>query len=77
MIGLDVFNEKYGVCHADELFLMFKMAALPINGVHTDDDRRTSEHLIRLWTNFAKHHDPTPEGSEVKWEGYVLQRLRM
>jgi len=65
-LGLEIFPSRDGVCHADELFMMFKPHAIPVPLVRSDDDRRVSECLLDTWTNFATHHDPTPSSREWK-----------
>ena len=47
------FNVFIGVCHADELFLMFTAGYLP--RISTADDIKVSETLLDLWTSFAKN----------------------
>ena len=41
-----------GVCHADELFLMFKTTLFPQS--FSDEDLRVSKTFIDLWTSFAE-----------------------
>jgi len=60
-LGFDFFKTCCGVCHADELFMMFKAHALPTSLLKSDDDKKVSENLINMWTNFATHHNPTPK----------------
>ena len=31
----------------------------------TDEDKKVSAAMVRMWTDFAKHGDPTPQGD--KW----------
>jgi hypothetical protein len=38
-IGLDPFPSRDGVCHGDEMFLMFKAHALPVSTVRSEADR--------------------------------------
>lgn len=63
--GFDLFKSSAGVCHGDELFMMFKANALPISTLRSDDDKRVSQNLINMWTDFATHHNPTP--NENSW----------
>ncbi|XP_045467758.1 juvenile hormone esterase-like [Harmonia axyridis] len=50
-------REVKGACHGDELIYLF---------YHSDEispsesDLVTRERLVRMWTNFAKYHNPTP-----------------
>ena len=49
-----------GVCHADDLFYLWKPLfgyEIPLFG----EDISVSEILINAWTNFAKHGNPTPD----------------
>jgi len=61
IFGFDLFKSSDGVCHGDELFMMFKAHALPTSFLKSDDDKRVSEDLINMWTDFATHHNPTPK----------------
>ena len=46
--------------HGDEVFLMFK-SDIPYDTMYTEGDRAVGAAMIRMWTSFAKHSDPTPE----------------
>ena len=48
-------------CHADEILLLFKVHKIPINGVYTEDDEKTSAKLLEMWTDFVKTSNPTPK----------------
>jgi len=62
------FKSGDGVCHGDELFMMFKGSLLP-NTIFSQQDVRVRRSLIEKWTNFAVHHNPTPEdGSWIKFD---------
>lgn len=65
-LGLDLFPSRDGVCHADELFMMFKAHALPVDLVRSVDDKRVSKSLVDMWTDFAIHHNPTPQDGAWK-----------
>lgn len=52
--GLD-----FGVSFSDDLFFLFH-GLNRVNALRTEDDRQTSETMVKLWTNFAKYGDPTP-----------------
>jgi hypothetical protein len=41
LLGFNILNNGYGVCHADELFIMFKSNKLPVETVFTDLDKAT------------------------------------
>ena len=54
--------------------MLFKARGLPLETVYTDEDKVISKNMLKLWTNFAKTGNPTPnpEESEVVWEKYVF-----
>ncbi|XP_060516459.1 pyrethroid hydrolase Ces2e-like isoform X2 [Cylas formicarius] len=49
------------VAHADELAYLFKISTFPIT---TDADLLTRQRMVRLWANFAKTLNPTPDQSD-------------
>jgi carboxylesterase type B len=65
-----LYTPEYGVCHGDELFMLFKANSLPLKTVYTAEDISTSENMLRMWTDFAKTGNPTPdlEAGSVLWE---------
>jgi len=63
---LGMFKSTSGVCHADELFMMFKGKMIPDVAV-TEQDRRVRKTLVNMWVNFATDHNPTPDGSWKKF----------
>ncbi|XP_073973703.1 venom carboxylesterase-6-like [Rhodnius prolixus] len=57
-----------GVCHADDLFIMFNFKEqFPKT---KPDEEQVSRTMVRLWTNFAKYQKPTTEEDEVEWPRY-------
>ena len=76
LVGLDMFSagehKLGGVCHGDELFLLFRPHLLPYDAVHTDADEEASANLVELWTNFAATGKPTPNGAKVRWDRSVV-----
>lgn len=60
-----------GVCHTDDLFYLFESQILPTN--ETDKENRSvlmRRNMCRMWTNFAKYGNPTPETDTslpIKW----------
>ena len=72
LFGLSLFQTKSGVCHADELFLMFKPSAFPVNLLRDWRHRKVSQNLIQMWTDFATHHDPTPINKH--WTKYITHQ---
>ncbi|XP_058121660.1 carboxylic ester hydrolase-like [Anopheles ziemanni] len=69
-----------GVCHGDDVFYMFHSAlncgALPEDA----DENRVRQWIVKLWTNFARHGNPTPAARDVElptWEPVAVgQRER-
>jgi len=41
-------------------------------GLVTDRDKKTSQNILRYWTNFAKTGHPTPSGSNEKFLWYPV-----
>jgi carboxylesterase type B len=66
-VGLNLFPPTEGVCHFDEMFLLFKQHLIPVDGVFTDDDKSTSRNLLKIWTDFAKTGNPTPDPNGIHW----------
>ncbi|CAG9577495.1 unnamed protein product [Danaus chrysippus] len=59
---------NYGASHADELSYLFDHTL--IKEKPSDDDQLIIDRMTKLWTNFAKYGDPTPEVTEllpIKW----------
>lgn len=67
------------VGHADDVAYLFNISSFPIE---TDSDFLARRRLVKLWTNFAKTQNPTPddETSEilenVKWEVTTPDNVR-
>ncbi|XP_071439111.1 esterase E4-like [Hetaerina americana] len=62
-----------GVFHADELPYMFASKMFPKEMKPGTPQEKTSERLIKMWTNFASEGNPTPEVTETlttTWEPY-------
>ncbi|XP_068619891.1 juvenile hormone esterase-like [Battus philenor] len=57
----------YGICHADELMHLFPISFL--SKPFSEEDRKISELIITLWTNFATTGNPnSPVKVPLKWE---------
>uniref|UniRef100_A0A8D8MGT3 carboxylesterase n=1 Tax=Culex pipiens TaxID=7175 RepID=A0A8D8MGT3_CULPI len=62
-----------GACHSDDIFYLFNSKMLPNLRIDSEEYRIRSI-MIRMWTNFAKYGDPTPELDadddllSVKWK---------
>ena len=63
----DPFNSKLGVCHFDEVVMLFKPFVIPISTVFTEEDEIVSRSLVQMWTDFVVHGDPTPKESQGMW----------
>lgn len=62
-------EESLGVCHADELALLFPAGKVLFpTGVYTKKDILLREAMVAMWVNFATYGNPTPSGSTFKWE---------
>ncbi|KAF5307860.1 hypothetical protein FQR65_LT06592 [Abscondita terminalis] len=53
-------SKKNGVCHKDELLYLFRNNIDFPNYTPSESDRKISDLLITLWTNFATYGNPTP-----------------
>ncbi|XP_045777028.1 uncharacterized protein LOC123875319 [Maniola jurtina] len=51
---------KWGAAHSDELAYLFPDKGRDLNG----DDGTVQGNLVRLWTNFVKHLNPTPANAK-------------
>jgi len=56
-----LYPPEFGVAHVDELYMIFKPNGLPLETVFTAEDKITSQNMLKLWTNFAKTGNPTPD----------------
>ena len=45
-------SSEYGVCHADEIFLLFGGA---LSSIWPSEDNEVSKNMVQWWTDFAKH----------------------
>ena len=55
-------DQMKGACHADDVFYLF--GGELVDKVHIEENSREwkmRKTLCKLWTNFAKFHDPTPD----------------
>lgn len=56
-------NQYPGVAHADDLFYLFNVFFTPKIVVGSQEDKHVQK-FVKLWTNFAKYGNPTPEIDE-------------
>ena len=61
---------RLGAAHADESLYLFSQAPAMVDWLPRDQDKDISRKMVRLWTNFAKNHDPNepPPGGEAEWQ---------
>ncbi|XP_022828109.1 liver carboxylesterase B-1-like [Spodoptera litura] len=76
LMGLEAVTQgKEVACHMDDLFYIFNSKVLDAK---VDMDSKTFQmidNVTKLWTNFAKYGDPTPDNSlGVKWNPYTLDK---
>lgn len=78
LLGLtELIQDKPLVCHGDDLAYLF-----PIKSIKEKVDEKSEEFKLintftKLWTNFAKYGDPTPDTSlGVKWETYSINEQK-
>ena len=70
-VGLNLYCPEFGVAHFDEAFMLFKAGSFPLETVYTSDDKATSQNMLKMWTNFAKTGNPTPDLElGILWEKY-------
>jgi len=73
LFNWDVLRDKQNtkVGHGDELTLIFRMEKFPLRQRWSEEDFNVSSKLLKMWTNFAKQSNPTPEEDadlNFKWE---------
>ena len=68
-LGLNLFVPSAGCGHVDELFTIFKQHKVPFDTIFTEQDKRISRTLLKMWTDFATfgHPTPDPKEGEVNW----------
>ncbi|XP_063705316.1 juvenile hormone esterase-like [Culicoides brevitarsis] len=60
-----------GAMHADDIPYFFKLGGVPAPVLPGNHALTVRERLVKMWTNFAKTSDPTPEVNKVittKWQ---------
>ncbi|XP_055537568.1 juvenile hormone esterase-like [Wyeomyia smithii] len=68
MKKISKFNHIEGAAHGDDLMYMFSPSFLP-DLPEESDEVQVRNTLVKLWTNFAKYNNPTPDagGLSFKW----------
>ncbi|XP_013141587.1 PREDICTED: cholinesterase 1-like [Papilio polytes] len=72
----DVVGDRDVACHCDELPYMFPMKMFTANdpNIHIPRVFKLIDQVSKLWTNFAKYGNPTPDESlGVIWKPYSLE----
>ncbi|XP_049810114.1 para-nitrobenzyl esterase-like isoform X4 [Schistocerca nitens] len=70
--GPNVPTNEWGVIHSGELPSLFVRKDTEYNLDPESEEDRVRRNVLRLWTNFAKFGNPTPEADPVVWEPYDL-----
>ncbi|XP_047035141.1 juvenile hormone esterase-like [Helicoverpa zea] len=75
MMGLaDILGDRQVVAHSDDLSYLFSSRHMPIFDMTTTPFLYI-DRVCRLWVNFAKYGDPTPDASlGVEWKPYSLEK---
>ncbi|XP_049853094.1 juvenile hormone esterase-like [Schistocerca gregaria] len=50
-----------GACHGDDVFYLFRSSLFDVAAEPTSAESKTIANLTKLWTNFAKTGNPTPD----------------
>ncbi|CAK1585711.1 unnamed protein product [Parnassius mnemosyne] len=62
------------VCHADDLAYLFPLKVYNLTVDKNSKSYKMINNVTKLWTNFAKYGNPTPDSSlEEKWNPYTLE----
>ncbi|XP_067005694.2 juvenile hormone esterase [Anabrus simplex] len=73
-------KKPYGVVHHDDLIYLFHNSALHPFITPRDAEYQTMKKLTKIWADFARGGDPTPEASpllnNVKWEPFTEKNLK-
>jgi len=60
-------TKDLGVCHGDDVILLFH-AGYGLLASKDPNDSKMVDFMVKLWTNFAIFHDPTPD--DQSWPAY-------
>ncbi|XP_049958539.1 acetylcholinesterase-like [Schistocerca serialis cubense] len=67
-----ILTNPWGVSHAGELAILFLRKDTEYNLDPESEEDKVRRNMLRLWTNFAKYGNPTPEADPVVWQPYDL-----
>nr|AII21984.1 odorant degrading enzyme CXE10 [Sesamia inferens] len=71
----ELVGNKPVTCHADELMYLFDAKLLETKVDVNSDTFQLIDRASKLWTNFAKYGNPTPDDSlGVKWAPYSVEK---
>ncbi|KAJ8723145.1 hypothetical protein PYW08_003057 [Mythimna loreyi] len=76
LMGLDDVTEGKEVsCHIDDLFYIFDSRAAEDKVDMKSKTFKMIDNMTKLWTNFAKYGDPTPDDElSVRWNPYTVEK---
>jgi acetylcholinesterase len=63
-------SDVRGACHFDEIFYLFDPKLIGMEVAKNSPAWNMRTKMCKLWTNFAKYHDPTPDHANplnIKW----------
>ncbi|XP_021699617.1 acetylcholinesterase [Aedes aegypti] len=63
-----------GASHGDDCLYLFNAAFLP-RLPRASEEQKVREQFIRLWTNFAKYGDPTPDGDDLRFKWKPVKKV--
>ncbi|KAJ0174242.1 hypothetical protein K1T71_010388 [Dendrolimus kikuchii] len=78
----EVQEGTWGAASGDELCYLFRCPSLKEEYLKHDkemsEERIIQKKMVRIWTNFAKYRNPTPEKDDLlddlKWPSYTLEK---
>ncbi|XP_075212202.1 esterase E4-like isoform X2 [Lycorma delicatula] len=66
-----------GVSHAEDHSFLFSFQFPPIieKKMLEGNDKRMSEEMVSMWTNFAKYGNPTPNSKDNRWDQLSIEHM--
>ena len=55
LTGWKLVDLDMGVCHSDELFVIFNPHSIPMNSLVSSEDKKASQRILSYFVNFATH----------------------
>lgn len=70
IMNLSDTNKLKGANHTDDIYYLFKCNKFPLEPKDFPESEALLRRTCKLWTNFAKFSDPTPNSSDfnVRWK---------